>query len=125
MQLSFDEIIKEKRHFVTDRFKQLTQDADPELIKKFWEYNSRNPGLYSLFKKYTLEAYHANRARFSIWMIANRARWYSAIETSGKDFKISNDYLALYARLLVSDCEFLEGFFKFKQMKKRRSEARE
>lgn len=107
-------------------FNQLTKDTDPRLVDKFLKYHRENPDLYELFKTYAESArVKGGRRRFSIWMIANRVRWYSQVETSGKEFKVSNDYLALYARLLISENPLFDGFFQMKRMKTMRSEARE
>ena len=95
------------------------------LLGKFRAYNNTNPQLYNLMEKFALEAHRANRKRFSIWMIANRVRWYTQIETTGQEFKVSNDYLALYARLIVVRNPQLDGLFQFKQMKSDRVYARE
>ncbi len=101
-------------------------ECDPRLLKKFLEYHSKNPELYKLFKEFAYSAkIKGQRKRFSIWMIANRIRWYSQVETTGHEFKVSNDYLALYARLLIYEYPEFEGFFQLKTMKKRRTAAKE
>lgn len=107
------------------RWTELTEGADPDLKQRFLEYHRENPALYSKFKEYAFEAKRSGRSRFSIWMIANRVRWYTQIETTGAEFKVSNDYLALYARLLACDYPVFENFFSFKRMKSKRVKARE
>jgi hypothetical protein len=52
-------------------------------------------------------------------MIANRIRWETSIETfSVEEYKISNDYIALYARMFMSDHPEYNGFFRIKEMKR-------
>jgi hypothetical protein len=52
-------------------------------------------------------------------MIANRIRWETSIETySVEEYKISNDYIALYARKFMQDHPSYDGFFKIKEMKR-------
>lgn len=106
-------------------FDWIFRDADPKFLKKFIDYHHKNPDLYSLFERFAFEAKGSGRQRFSIWMIANRARWYSMIATHGKEFKVSNDYLACYARLLIWKNPEFEGFFQLKEMKKNRSVPRD
>jgi len=103
-----------------DRFKNLFSEVDRNLYKKFFEFHFENLGVYDLFEKFALQAKAAGRPRFSQWMIAQRIRWYTNIETTGTDYKLSNDYIAMYARLLVYAIPELEGFFQLKKMKSHR-----
>lgn len=112
------------RQETQDYTSHLFQDCDPGLLEKFKFYHEENPDLYDLMEKFALEA-GQSRTRFSIWMIANRVRWYTQVETTGKEFKVSNDYLALYARLIVVRNPHLEGLFLFKTMKKHRTAPRQ
>ena len=110
-----------------DRFKAICaeDDASPKLVKKFLEYHEKNPGVFKLFVRFANEAKASGRPRFSHWMIINRIRWYSSIETTGDQYKISNDYNALYPRLLLAYHPEFEDFFELKQMKIHRKAARE
>ena len=85
MQTEFEFIPVEKHN----RRQRFFSDVDPLALKDFMNYHKKNRHLYEIFEKYSLEAARSGRKRFSIWMIANRVRWYSMIETSGKNFKIS------------------------------------
>jgi hypothetical protein len=104
--------------FLTEMWAMLFREADPRLAEKFKVFHRKNPVVYALFIKFSQEAKASGRKRFSHWMIANRIRWYSLVETSGKAYKLSNDYIALYARLLVHDHPEFKGFFMLKPMKK-------
>jgi len=99
-----------------DRAALLFDGCSPELIRKFEKFHEQNPGVYSLFLRFTKEAKAAGRPRFSGWMIANRIRWYTSIETKGEDCKISNDFIAVYVRLIVYLFPEFEGFFQLKRM---------
>jgi hypothetical protein len=96
-------------------YNRLFSDVSKELLAKFKEFNEQNPKIYDLFKRFAMEAKQAGRTRFSHWMIINRIRWYTNVETTGDDFKISNDFIAIYARLLVWQMPEFEGFFLLKQ----------
>ena len=98
------------------RAEKLFKGASPELLRKFKKFHTENPAVYTLFLKYANEAKAANRKRFSGWMIANRIRWFTTIETRGSDYKLSNDFIALYVRLLIYKQPHFEGFFQIKQM---------
>jgi hypothetical protein len=101
---------------MNERAKKLF-DCDKKLLEKFKEFHKLNPDVYKLFKKFAIEAKGSGRQRFSHWMIANRIRWYTTIETRGSDYKLSNDFIALYARLLIYHRPEFEGFFLIKKMK--------
>jgi hypothetical protein len=89
------------------------------LTDKFNQYHRDNPQVYELFKRFTFMAIKRGHNRLSAWMIANRIRWETSIETFSVDeYKISNDYIALYARMFMRDHPEYDGFFKTKEMKR-------
>ena len=85
---------------------------------KWWEWHKQNPHVYDLFEKFTLDAISKGHDRLSAWLIVNRIRWETAVETRGDDFKISNDFIAYYARLFMHNHPRYEGFFKTKQLRR-------
>ena len=89
------------------------------LTDKFNQYHRDNPQVYELFKRFTFMAIRRGHNRLSAWMIANRIRRETSIETFSVDeYKISNDYIALYARMFMRDHPEYDGFFKTKEMKR-------
>lgn len=99
-----------------DRKRRLFGGCSPELIASFTKFHAENPKMFELFLRFSREAKNAGRERFSGWMIANRIRWYSTIETKG-EFKISNNHIAMYTRLIAYLHPEFESFFQFKSMK--------
>jgi hypothetical protein len=91
---------------------------DDSLKRKWWEWHKQNPHVYDLFEKFTLDAISKGHERLSAWLIVNRIRWETAVETRGDDFKISNDFIAYYARLFMHNHPRYEGFFKTKQLRR-------
>lgn len=89
-----------------------------ELTQKFNAWNIENPQVYDLFKRFTFEAISKGHKHLSAWMIANRIRWETAIVTTGNDYKISNDFIALFARKFMEDFPEHDGFFRTKTMKR-------
>lgn len=100
-----------------ERHARLFGDCSPVLLAKFKTWHYENLHVFNLFVKFAREARAAGRKRFSGWMIANRIRWYTTIETRGDDYKISNDYIALLVRLTIWKHPEFEGFFYTKAMK--------
>lgn len=96
----------------------LFEDIDPLLLKKFKSYHTENPHVYTRFLELAVEMKRTGRERYSQWIIINKMRWDSDIKTKDDVFKISNDYIALYARMVVYNCPEFSGFFELKKMKK-------
>jgi hypothetical protein len=85
--------------------------------EKWWRWHNANPQVYELFERFTNEAINNGHTRLSAWLIVNRIRWETMVETKGDDFKISNDFIAYYARLFMAYNPQHEGFFKTRPMK--------
>lgn len=107
------------------RYDALFGAADPRMVARFFAYHAKNPDLYRLFVQYAQEAKDRGRGRFSSWMIGNRVRWYTSVETTGPLYKVTNDYFALYARLLIFERPEFQGFFELRAMKAHRVGPRE
>jgi hypothetical protein len=88
------------------------------LKQQWWEWHKQNPHVYQLFKKFTFRAIERGHRNLSAWLIVNRIRWETSIETTGTDFNISNDYIAFYARLFMVEHPEYNGFFRIKKMKR-------
>ena len=93
-------------------------DEEITLMNRFNNFNRDNPEVYELFKRFTFQAINKGHTKLSAWMIANRIRWETQIETVNDDYKISNDYIALYSRKFMKDHPEHDGFFKTKLMKR-------
>jgi len=88
------------------------------LKEKFDLWDEENPEVYKLFCKFTLQAAEKGHKRLSAWMIVNRIRWETSVVTVGNDYKVSNDFIALYARKFMQDHPEYDGFFSVKSMKR-------
>ena len=96
--------------------KNLFDNIDKVLIKKFMQYNYDNPHIFTEFERYAREMKtHCDKS--SAWLIINRIRWDRLIKTNGKKFKVSNDFIALFARKLIMEHPEFKGFFTLKPMK--------
>jgi len=89
---------------------------DPVLLARFKRYYRKHPKVYEKFKQYASEMLGKGRSKYSAWTIINLIRWHHDLE-SDEEFKISNDYIALYARLLMYHDQKFKGFFNIKRMK--------
>jgi hypothetical protein len=87
-----------------------------ELKKKWWKWHKQNPEVCELFDKFTLHAIKRGHKHLSAWLIINRVRWETSVVTYGDPFKISNEYIAMYARYFMHRYPEYEGFFRTKKM---------
>jgi hypothetical protein len=87
-----------------------------ERKQDFWEWHKANPYVWLYFEKFSLEAINKGRTKISHWLIINRIRWEINIVTTGEDFKISNDYIAFYARLWNAKYPQYKSLFTIKKM---------
>lgn len=87
-------------------------------------WHEQNPQVYELFKHFTFQAIAAGHKRLSAWLIVNRIRWETAVETSGSDFKISNDFIAYYSRLFMAEHQEYVGFFRTRPLRMRECSAK-
>jgi len=83
---------------------------------RFDEWHKNNPGLWDYFQQFSFEAIQHGHKKISHWLIINRIRWEVFIVTTGKDFKISNDFIAFYARLWKKTHPQYKGLFNTKRM---------
>lgn len=93
------------------------QDIDDQLLQKFKVFHIENPDIYATFRRYALKIKQTGRKKYSGWTIINAIRWDHDIKTSGDVFKINNDFIALYTRLLIFHEPSFEGFFELRKMK--------
>ena len=95
-----------------------TIEGDTPQKQKWLKWHKENPQVYELFDRFTKEAIRKGHTRLSAWLIINRVRWETSLETFGGDFKISNNFIAYYSRLFMEMNPTYKGFFKIYPMKK-------
>jgi hypothetical protein len=85
--------------------------------KKEWEkYHKDNPMVWQHFQRFAFEAIAKKRKKISHWLIINRIRWEVYIVTTGEEFKISNNFIAFYARLWQETYPAHKELFNTKKM---------
>jgi len=87
-----------------------------ETIDKWWEWHQQNPHIYRLFEEFAMRAIRYGTKKLSAWLVVNRIRWEVSVETQGDDFKIPNDYIALYSRFFMKLHPEHEGFFTTREI---------
>ena len=92
---------------------------------KWWAWHKKNPRVWVLFQKFTLEAIRSGRKHYSHWAIMQRIRWETDIVTKGNPFKISNDFIGYYARYFIHSYPEHKDFFRIKPLKHERGKHEE
>ena len=99
----------------------MTSLSSPTKKERWWAWHLEHPHVYRLFKRFTFQALMKRRHKhLGAWLVVNRIRWETSIETTGEDFKISNDFIAYYARLFMAQHPEHKGLFRTKPLKEER-----
>lgn len=85
---------------------------------RFEEYHERNPEVFELFVQFTREVMRSGYEHYGAWATFQRIRWHIDMETHQRDgFKISNDYISRYVRMLETVFPEYSGFYKTRPLK--------
>jgi len=98
----------------SDRFNKYFDRYPEAKLRKFISWHKTNPEVYKEFVKLAKEMQASGRERYSAETIINVLRWHRDLKTVGDEFKISNDFRSMFARLLVYQKPEFEGFFSMK-----------
>lgn len=99
----------------------LAPTVQPDYVKgatiqeRFAEFDRANPHVFEALKRLSLDMKRRGFERWSIKAAFEICRWMAALQTVGEDFKLNNDYHALYARKLMAEVPALEGFFELRE----------
>lgn len=94
------------------------EGIDKSLLRRFQSFNEENKWIYYEFRKRSFEMVRSGKSRYGAWAIINSIRWEKDIATKGNEtFKINNDFISLYARMLAYHHPQFLLFFNFRKMK--------
>jgi DNA segregation ATPase FtsK/SpoIIIE-like protein len=81
--------------------------------ERFELFHRNNPVIYELFCEYARAARAKGHEKLGIQFIAERIRWRLTVETEDRNskFKINQDYLSRYSRLIEEQETDLKDFF--------------
>jgi len=84
--------------------------------RRFERFHLLNPHVYNDIEDIALSM-HAQwdkNNKGSISLIYERLRWLHAVKTRGEKYRLSNDFRAYYARLVMARNPKLDGFFNLR-----------
>lgn len=85
--------------------------------EKFLQWHQSNPEVYAFLKEKALEAKRRGIDRYGAKALAELARFHFKVETPLSEFKLNNNFVAFYARLLMEDVPELAGFFELRKVR--------
>ena len=83
----------------------------PSTETRFQRFHEENPHVYLELVKLCRSALAHGQRRWSIKGAFEVLRW-SQLETTGEEWKLNNNYHAMYARLIMDNEPYLDGFFE-------------
>jgi hypothetical protein len=74
---------------------------ESRLEREFAAFHRDNPHVFEEFERRALELHRAGRHRIGAKAIAERIRWDVMLRTLGDEYKVNNNRVSLYSRLLI------------------------
>ncbi len=83
---------------------------------RFAAFHEANPQVFVALRDMALDLVRRGHGRIGIGMLYETLR-YSALRTSGKDYKLNHDFRSRYARLLVDTVPELAGCIELRRLR--------
>jgi hypothetical protein len=109
----------EQRSLFADVVIQPIMPKGSTIEERFNAFHQANPHVYAAIVRMAMRARARGIKKWSMNGIFEILRWKSAMVTNGEPYKLSNDFRALYSRMVMAREPELAEFF---DTKKRRSE---
>ena len=90
-----------------------------KVLERFKAFHKKNPQVWDRFKEKAFRMKKTGRRKYSARTIFEVMRWESDLETVGSVFKISNDLIPIYCRLLIFNYPEFKNFFYLKTVSSR------
>lgn len=101
-----------------ERWVYLVRGYDAEKLRKFNLFHRNNPQIFEALEDKAVEQMDGGWVRSSVWLILNiiRSEPGSTFDPHS-EFKISNDYFALYARMLIAKQPRFANWIEIERLK--------
>lgn len=111
------EELKWRASIVDDRSMDIDKLFDrysAEQKSRFKKFHAENPHIFIEFKRLAKQMLTSGRKKYSARTIFEVMRWDYDIKTKHEEFKISNDFIPIYVRLLIYNHKEFLNFFSLK-----------
>jgi hypothetical protein len=95
------------------------QDYPSDVVARFKAFHLQNPHVYAHFMRLADEMRAVGRQRYGARTIVEVMRWHYDLKTKGNLFKINDDFVPIYARLLIHEHPRFDGFFELRRVRSR------
>ena len=92
-----------------------TYGTEPTIQEQFAQFHRENPHVYRGLVRLARIAKSEGRERYGIKALFEVLRWYDMVQTKSDEFRLNNNYTALYARLIMRREPDLKGFFELRE----------
>lgn len=103
--------------FSNARSEEIFGNTDKVLLEKFKMFHQDNPHVYEAFRDCANVLWRVGRRKYSSRLIIDKIRWDYDSTNTGDLFKINNDFIAIYGRLLIYHEPKFADFFELRTMK--------
>ncbi len=93
---------------------------DSTIDGRFLRFHAENPHILDLFIAKAEEVKRSGDDAFGAKAIAEQVRWDRRIRTNDKNFKLNNNYVSRYARLVAKTRPDLAHLFEVRSLKTQR-----
>lgn len=94
----------------------LCTPQDERLIDAFATFHNENPHVYDVLVQLTREYVdRTGQDQCGLSLVYGRARWELAIRTTDPKFALNNNFMAFYARMIMTREPDLKGVFRLRR----------
>jgi hypothetical protein len=87
------------------------------IAERFAAFDRANPMVYTLLAREARALIAAGHTKIGIGMLWERLRWLYAMDTTGDEFRLNNNFRSHYARLLMEREPDLAGVFETRELR--------
>ena len=88
-----------------------------QILDAFEAFHAENPEVWTLFRRFSLEAVASGASHYSAHAIIHRIRWHTEIDNRDSDgLKINNNFFPYYARMFHLSLPEYDRFFRNRKL---------
>lgn len=95
------------------------------VLERFKDFHRDNPHVYERFREHARQMRAAGWGRYSARTIFEVMRWNENLRTRGDAFKVNDDHIPIYARLLIYHHPEFADFFELRKVRSRGRKSEE
>ncbi len=93
------------------------ESVDDRINRRFAAFHQANPNVYDELVRLSRQAKAAGRERVGLRMLFEVVRWNQLTSTTGDQFKLNDNYISRYARLIMDQEPDLAGLYETRELR--------